>query len=77
MPKEGTNDVESKEIAQYQSSSNLHGYKQEHNSTYVWEDFKEHNLIWTQWKKMRHFTYLRAPIKQDSKGDMKKELPVP
>lgn len=23
------------------------------------EDFKEHNFIWTQWKKQRHFYYLK------------------
>lgn len=23
------------------------------------EDFREHNLIWTQWKKMRHFHHLK------------------
>ena len=27
------------------------------------EDFKEHNFIWTQWKKYRHFHYLK-PINQ-------------
>jgi len=44
------------------SSANLHGYEQKLNAGTVWEDFKEHNFIWTQWKKMRHFAYLKAPI---------------
>ena len=50
------------------SSANLHGYEQKLNAGTVWEDFKEHNFIWTQWKKMRHFAYLKTPIVQKKKN---------
>jgi len=32
------------------SHANQNGYQ-----ACPWEDFKEHNFIWTQWKKMRNF----------------------
>lgn len=39
------------------------------------ENFIEHNFLWTQWKKLKHFSSLKAlpkreakPSKQDEKG---------
>ena len=40
------------------------------------ESFAEHNFLWTQWKKLKHFSYLHEPKKVDKEQNLSNCLKV-
>lgn len=50
LPKEKSSAIKSESDKEATNYASVNGY-----TACPWEDFKEHNFIWTQWKKMRNF----------------------